>query len=133
MSNKTSRDVLDWYREYARIKFEALGYTTHASNMNLPLNNDVRVQAALDYLLGVELELIATFDTDPARYEPFWVPASQVLDSETRPVAAGGLIPDTIFADFAQLWLDTDPNVLALLKVVHRVLGRAIQTSLAGG
>ena len=132
MSTKVSRDVLDWYRTYARDKFDSIGLTIISSNMNLPLNNDVRMQAALDYLSGIEQQFIATFNTNPDFYEPFWQPASDILDAETQSTADGGLMPVDVRADFDALWLDGDPNVLALLKVTHRVLGRAIQTDLAG-
>jgi hypothetical protein len=132
MATKISRDVLDWFRTYAQAKFTAIGLDVIASNMNLPLNNNQRVEAAVNYLLGIEQQFIATFNTNPDFYEPFWGPASNILDTEVKPVADGGTMPANVAADYDALWADPDPNVKALLKVIHRVLGRAIQTDLAG-
>lgn len=125
MATSQSRTVLDWFRSYASTKFAALGLATDSSNMNVPLNNDNRVQAAVTYLDAREAELIAAWT--PA-LEPFWQAALDELWSDINTQ-----MPANIRTAFADLWADADPNVLHLLKTLIRVLARAIQTVRGGG
>lgn len=123
MSTKDSRDVLDWFRAYSADALAAIG--RDVSNLNVALTSDVRVRAALDYVLSIEADVMAA-----------WTPAADALWESTQNTVWADItatMPADISSKWAVMWGDSDPNVRTLLKAITRTVSLATTLFNAGG
>lgn len=126
MTTKNSRDLLDWFRSWTVAKYTELGVDDLLpSNMNIPLNNDNRVRAAIDFMLVEDVRLRTLvpvgFPLDA------WPNAATEMDTE---IAAQ--MPANI-ATLLDNWTDdNDVLVRRLLKAFYRVVGLQIALTREG-
>lgn len=128
MSEKASRDVLDWFRTYSVGKMESIGRTDITSNMNVSLNSDVRVRAAIDYLLGVYDDAWTTAQENITDWEQYWQTAQDEVWAEIE-----ATMPTAVRDDLATMLADPDPNVRVLLKLVTVTTSLLNQAFYGGG
>lgn len=125
MATAKSRGVLDWFRSHAATQFATLGLTQYSNNMNIPLTSDVRLQAALDYLLTVEADIKSQ-----------WTPAADALWETSQNTVWDEIyasMPQSVKDDWVDMWTDGDVRVRTLLKVITRVLSYGTTLVAAGG
>lgn len=107
MSTVNTRAVVDWFRTWAQDRLDAIGRTDIASNMNVPLTNDVRVTAAIGFVNDAEADVWAIYD-----------PAWQAVDNPTWMAE----MPPAVAAVWLDLFEDPDDNVRILVKSTVRMV-----------
>lgn len=126
MATRDSRDVLQWFRDYARDIFQTIGRAQLIAQFNQPVNNDAQMDARTLEMVALEQAIIAEFV--PA-HEAFWQQALDQVNAELRSVSDGGLMPDDVWAKYLVMLNDTR-DAKAYFKTAKRILLRAVQIDL---
>lgn len=126
-STAASRDYIIWMRDYGRDWMQSIGRGDLVAVLQAPISNDDQLSSSLSDIQTEIVNLQATQTPDMA---PYWPLAQVQMLTDRLTVSEGGLMPDDLVDERAQMISDPDPNVQLWHKAFWTLVTQAAQRDL---